>query len=72
MYNPDWAILTEKNNVKTMYFVIETKGTMDEFGLKGFEKGKIDCGRKCFEAIGENIVFKVVDKYEVFKRLIDD
>jgi type III restriction enzyme len=70
-YNPDWAILTDKEGIKTMYFVIETKGTDDEFSLRFFEKGKIDCGKKHFNALGMNVVFEYVSNYDAFKRLMD-
>ncbi|MDR3223008.1 MAG: DEAD/DEAH box helicase family protein [Methanobrevibacter sp.] len=70
-YNPDWAILINKDGVKTMYFVIETKGNVDDGALRGDEKDKIDCGKKHFKALDTNVVFKEVDSYEAFINLIE-
>jgi type III restriction enzyme len=70
-YNPDWAILTEKEGMKTIYFVIETKGNIDVLDLRVREKGKIDCGKKHFTALGNKVVFEEVDGYEAFKKLMD-
>jgi len=44
-YNPDWAIVFEKD--KRVYFVAETKSKGQE--LRESEQVKIDCGRKHFE-----------------------
>ncbi len=44
-YNPDWAIVFEKD--KRVYFVAETKSKGQE--LRPSEQMKIDCGRKHFE-----------------------
>lgn len=51
-YNPDWAIAFRKDKVKHMYFVAETKGTLEEMKLKGIEKAKIECADKFFGALG--------------------
>ncbi|MCK9319151.1 DEAD/DEAH box helicase family protein [Methanoculleus sp.] len=53
-YNPDWAIIYESNNIKKLYFVSETKGSLNEFDLKGFEKIKIDCAKVHFNEINVN------------------
>lgn len=44
-YNPDWAILIEKNGEEKLYFVVETKGTNQIALLKDSEKGKIRCAK---------------------------
>ncbi len=44
-YNPDWAIVFEKD--KKVYFVAETKSEGQE--LRGSEQMKIHCGKKHFE-----------------------
>ena len=51
-YNPDWAIAFQEGKVKHMYFVAETKGTLEEMKLKGIEKAKIECAGKFFRALG--------------------
>ena len=50
-YNPDWAVVLE--NDKKIYFVAETKGTMDDEQLRPEEKNKIKCGRKHFEQLDD-------------------
>ena len=50
-YNPDWAILFEKDNEEKLYFVVESKGTLGIEFLRPAEKGKIDCGIKHFEEL---------------------
>lgn len=51
-YRPDWAIAFQEGKVKHMYFVAETKGTLEEMKLKGIEKAKIECAGKFFSALG--------------------
>jgi type III restriction enzyme len=64
-YNPDWAIAFKEGTVKHIYFVVETKGSMDTFELRGVEDAKIHCAREHFKAIsGENVVYDVVDGYQ--------
>jgi type III restriction enzyme len=50
-YNPDWAILFEKDSEERLYFVVESKGTLSVEFLRPSEKGKIDCGIKHFEEL---------------------
>ena len=50
-YNPDWAILFEKDSEEKVYFVVESKGTLSAEFLRPSEKGKIDCGIKHFEEL---------------------
>ena len=48
-YAPDWAIaLNDKMGVKHIFFIAETKGSMDSMQLKGVEKAKIACAKKIF------------------------
>ena len=56
-YNPDWAIVKEGD--QKVYFVRETKGTLEEAKLRHVEIQKIKCGKKHFTAIGMDD-FKVV------------
>ena len=73
-YNPDWAIAFYEGTVKHIYFVAETKGSLDSFKLNHItpiEQAKIDCAREHFKAIsGDNVVYDVVDSYQrCLKRL---
>ena len=63
-YNPDWAIAFKTGTVKHIYFVAETKGSMDSLELREIERAKIHCAREHFKAIsGENVFYDVVDSY---------
>lgn len=64
-YNPDWAIVFDNKDIKYIYFIAETKGSMQSAQLKGAEKGKIECAKKHFESISNGSVkYGVVDSYE--------
>jgi type III restriction enzyme len=56
-YNPDWAILLERDGL-ALYLVRETKGTRDYLKLRTSEADKVRCGQKHFDAIG--VPFAVV------------
>ncbi len=57
-YNPDWAVVIDKNGVEKLYFVIETKGKSDRNELRPEETAKIECAEKHFEALGTEAKFK--------------
>lgn len=57
-YNPDWAVVIDKNGEEKLYFVIETKGKSDRDELRPEEKAKIVCAEKHFEALGTEAKFK--------------
>ena len=72
-YNPDWAISLERDFVRHIYFVAETKGSMSSMELRGVEKTKIDCARKFFAELSEGSLTQPV-RYDVvtdFGQLID-
>ena len=50
---------------KHIYFVAETKGSMETFDLRGIEDAKIHCAREHFKAIsGDDVYYDVVDSYQ--------
>lgn len=55
-YNPDWAVLIEKDGVERLYFVVETKSSLFKDDLRDKESAKIECGKAHFKAlaVGEN------------------
>lgn len=55
-YNPDWAVLVEKDGEQRLYFVVETKSSLHTDDLRDKEAAKIKCGEAHFGAlaIGEN------------------
>ncbi len=64
-YNPDWAIAFYEGNIKHIYFIAETKGSMDSMQLRLIEESKIQCAREHFKAISNgNVVYDVVDGYK--------
>ncbi|MCP8899266.1 type III restriction-modification system endonuclease [Gilvimarinus xylanilyticus] len=72
-YNPDWAISFKEGSVKHIYFVAETKGTLDSLKLRDLEQTKIDCAKKFFAELEnhtqqDKVKYDVVDSYE---RLMD-
>ena len=63
-YAPDWAIAFEKDKVKHVFFVAETKGSMDSMMLRPVEKAKIECAKKLFnEASTGNVHYAHVASY---------
>lgn len=52
-YNPDWAVLIDKDGEERLYFVIETKSSLFDDELRGIEKAKINCGEAHFAALAE-------------------
>ena len=73
-YTPDWAIVTAKIGIKDkesdekVYFVIETKGSIDESQRRVSENQKIECAKKHFEVI--KIRYKDVANYPQFVELM--
>ncbi len=64
-YAPDWAIAFEKDKVKHVFFVAETKGSMDSMMLRPVEKAKIECAKKLFnEASTGNVHYAHVATYQ--------
>lgn len=64
-YNPDWAIAFYEGNIKHIYFIAETKGSMDSMQLRLIEESKIQCAREHFKVISNgNVVYDVVDGYK--------
>ncbi len=66
-YNPDWAILWEKNGEQKLYFIIETKGTTTLFNLKTPEQLKIHCGKEHFKALDNGMEMHVATDWNKFK-----
>ena len=54
-YNPDWAVLIEKDSNEKLYFVVESKGADLGLDIKTTESSKIKCGKKHFEALDSSV-----------------
>lgn len=64
-YNPDWAIAFYDGNIKHIYFIAETKGSMNSMQLRLIEESKIHCAREHFKAVSNGtVVYDVVDSYK--------
>lgn len=64
-YAPDWAIAFNKGTVKHIFFVAETKGSLDSMELRGIEKAKIACARKLFNNVSTSeIKYDTVASYD--------
>jgi type III restriction enzyme len=64
-YSPDWAISFKKGSVKHIFFIAETKGTMDSLELRPIEQAKITCAKKLFNEISTSgVKYHDVDSYQ--------
>ena len=64
-YSPDWAIAFYEGAVKHIFFVAETKGTMDSLNLRPIEQAKISCAKKLFNEMSTSKVkYHDVDSYQ--------
>lgn len=64
-YSPDWAIAFYEGMVKHIFFVAETKGTMDSLNLRPIEQAKISCAKKLFNEMSTSKVkYHDVDSYQ--------
>jgi type III restriction enzyme len=73
-YNPDWAIAFKEKEVKHIYFVAETKGSMSTMQLRKIEEKKIECARRFFDRLNEASANKDKVKYDVvhnYAKLMD-
>lgn len=50
-YAPDWAIAMEKDGIKHIFFIAETKGSLSSMQTSKIENAKIDCARKLFNSL---------------------
>lgn len=60
-YTPDWALIFK--NEKRLYFVAETKGSLDKIDLRAGENLKIKCGAAHFKEL-PGVTFKPATKLE--------
>lgn len=72
-YAPDWAIAFNKETVKHIFFVAETKGSLDSMELRGVEKAKIACARKLFNDVSTSAVrYDAVASYDDLLNKVQD
>ncbi|MDR0528920.1 MAG: DEAD/DEAH box helicase family protein [Zoogloeaceae bacterium] len=64
-YSPNWAITFKKDKVKHIFFIAETKGTMDSLELRPIEQAKISCAKKLFNEISAaGVKYHEADSYQ--------
>lgn len=76
-YNPDWAIAFDKDKVRQVYFVAETKGSMSDADLRDKEKRKIESAKKFFatlneenQSLGDAVKYAVIDSFSSLISLV--
>lgn len=55
-YAPDWAIAMQKGDVKHIFFIAETKGSLQSMQLNAIENAKIDCCSRLFDEMSTSSV----------------
>ena len=64
-YAPDWAIAMQKGNVKHIFFIAETKGSLSSMQLNAIENAKIDCCTQLFKEMStDNVKYHKVTCYQ--------
>jgi type III restriction enzyme len=70
-YSPDWAIVFDKESVRHIYFVAETKGSDSDLELRKIEALKIHCAGEHFKTIsGQEVQFSKVSSYEKMLEIV--
>jgi type III restriction enzyme len=70
-YSPDWAIVFDKDTVRHIYFVAETKGSEADMDLRGVEKLKLHCATEHFKEIsGTDVKFEKVTSYDKLLEIV--
>lgn len=54
-YNPDWAVLLERDGDQRLYLILETKGSDSLLDLRLKESLKIHCGKEHFKALSTGV-----------------
>lgn len=55
-YAPDWAIAMQKGEIKHIFFIAETKGSLQSMQLNAIENAKIDCCTRLFNEMSTKSV----------------
>ena len=54
-YSPDWAIAFKKGKTRHIFFIAETKGSLDTMQLRPIEQAKISCAERYFQQISKKL-----------------
>lgn len=63
-YTPDWAIVFENDKSREIYFIAETKGSLDNLELRAVEQGKINCAKSLYNKEGSKLHYEQVTKFD--------
>ena len=64
-YAPDWAIAMQRGEVRHIFFIAETKGSLQSMQLNAIENAKIDCCTRLFNEIStDNVRYHKVTCYQ--------
>jgi len=56
-YSPDWAIaFNDGYGIRHIYFIAETKGSLESLQMRGVEKAKIECAKSLFNKMSTSKV----------------
>lgn len=70
-YTPDWAIAFNEGSVKHVYFIAETKGSLDTMELRRIEDYKVKCARKYFKKLtSDQVKYDVINDYDQLMQLV--
>jgi type III restriction enzyme len=70
-YSPDWAIVLDKEKVRHIYFVTETKGSDSDSELRKIELLKIHCADEHFKEIsGQEVRFSKVSSFDKLLEIV--
>ena len=71
-YSPDWAIVFDKDKVRHIYFIAETKGSDSDMDLREIERLKIHCATEHFKEIsGAEVSFEKVANYDTLRQKLE-
>lgn len=64
-YNPAEYEASLFSSLEDIFFIAETKGTMESLELRPIEQAKISCAKKLFNEMStSNVVYHDVDSYQ--------
>ena len=69
-YNPDWAVLIEKDNEEKLYFVVESKGSLFADDLRDTEEAKIKCATEHSKEISQETQFIQSNNFEHMREFL--
>ena len=60
----------EKEDIKKLYFVVETKGSLEDDDLRRRERDKIRCAKKHFKVLESDVVYEVATDFDEVKDMM--